>query len=54
MCVIGLLLALYACFELKKPKSDEESWAVDLLNKNLDHLYVIKILGENSKYYSVY
>jgi hypothetical protein len=54
LCVIGLLLSLYALFELKKPKNEEEVWAIDLFNKNLDHPYVLKILGENSRYYTVY
>jgi hypothetical protein len=54
LCILGLLLSLYALFELKKPKSDEEVWAVDFFNKNLDHPYVLKILGENSRYYTIY
>ncbi len=54
LCVIGLMISLYALFELKKPKNDDEVWAINLFNKNLEHPYLIKILGENSKYYTVY
>ncbi len=54
MCVIGLLLSLYVLFEFKKPKNDDEVWAINLFNKNLENPYLIKILGENSRYYTVY
>jgi len=47
MAVSGLLLALYICFEMKKPSvsPSEENYAVELINQYYNHEDLVKIFG---------
>lgn len=55
MAIVGLLLSIYVCFELKKPADpNTETQLVELFDQHYNHEYLHKIFGENIKYYTIH
>ena len=55
MAVTGLLMVVYLLFEAKKPNDSGNVWMPKWLDKHfLNNPYVLKLLGEETKYYSIH
>ena len=53
MAIVGLLVSIFVCFELKKPQ-DGDNQMVELFNEYHTHEYVVKVLGPEIKHYTIY
>ena len=55
MAIIGLIISSFITFEMKKPAEvTNENWVVVLINNYFYHPYVVKLVGDKSKYFTVY
>ena len=55
MAIIGLIVSAFITFEMKRPAEvTNENWVVVYINDYYSHPYVLKMIGEKSKYFTVY
>ena len=55
MAIVGLLVSIYLCFELKKPSDPgSENQLIEIFNENHTHEYFLKVFGPNIQHYTIH